>query len=383
MTIPSPLRFGEDFELDRRAYQLRRAGIPLRLERIPMEILLLLVERRGELVTRADIAGRVWGQDADVDLDNNINGAIRKIRQILRDEAEKPRFLETVTGQGYRFIAPVHEAAPSPAGSPGTAPSVGPATRPRRRGVGIAAIALVLALAIVGGVLWGRRRGSPPITGRVMLAVLPFQNLTGDARQEYLSDGFTEEMIARLGSGEPGRLAVVAPASVMRYKTVQAPLDRIERELGAQYVLAGSVRRDGDRVRVAARLIRADDQTAVWAREYDRTMRDLLDIQAEIAGAIADEIRTRLGSPQPAEEGAPRRPAPAADAYDLYLKGQYFLSQRTAPDIENLHPLLYERSKNRVRILQQASYAIVQRWCKLNRADPIAFVIHWSSREDQ
>ncbi len=330
MTVPSPLRFGEDFELDRKAYQLRRADAPVKLERIPMEILLLLVERRGELVTRDDIAERVWGRDADVDLDNSINGAIRKIRQALRDDVERPQCLETVTGRGYRFIAPVRGAEPVSAESaaPGS-----PSSR-RRSAAWIAAGVLVLAAVIAGVVLWGRAPGARPLDGRVMLAVLPFRNLTGDPQQEYFSDGFTEELIARLGTAEPGRLGVLAPASVMRYKAGQEALDRIERELGAQYVLAGSVRREGDRVRVSAQLIRAGDQTEVWAREYDRTVRDLLDIQGEIAGAITDEIQARLGGAGPAVDGARSRP-PSVEAYDLYLRGQYAFSKRTVADLES------------------------------------------------
>lgn len=327
MTVPPLVRFGEDFELDRRAYQLRRADAPIKLERIPMEILLLLVERRGELVTRGDIAGRVWGRDADVDLDNNINGAIRKIRQALRDDVERPRCLETVTGRGYRFIAPLREAEPvsaEPVAEP-TAP-LRPRSRPWRSGAGIAAGVVLLAAVIVGVVLWSSR-SAPPAAGRIMLAVLPFRNLTGDPQQEYFSDGFTDEMIARLGTGEPERLGVIAPASVMRYKTGQEPLDRIERELGVQYVLAGSVRRDGDRVRVTAQLIRIRDQTELWAREYDRTVQDLLDIQGEVAGAIAEEIQTRLGATQPSAK-APSRLAPPFEAYDAYLRGQYYLNAR-------------------------------------------------------
>ncbi len=332
MTTPPPVRFGEDFELDRRAYQLRRADAPIKLERIPMEILLLLVERRGELVTREDIAGRVWGRDADVDLDNNINGAIRKIRQALRDDVERPRFLETVTGRGYRFIAPLRDVEPVSAG-PAVEPTapIQPPSRPWRRRAGIAAGVVVLAAVIAGIVLWGGLRSAPPATGRVMLAVLPFRNLTGDPRQEYFSDGFTDEMIARLGAGEPERLGVIAPASVMRYKGGQEPLERIERELGVQYVLAGSIRRDSDRVRVTAQLIRVRDQTEVWAHEYDRTVQDLLDIQGEVAGAIAAEIETRLGATQPAAKPPPRL-APPFEAYDAYLRGVHALDAR---DLEN------------------------------------------------
>jgi len=163
-----------------------------------------------------------------------------------------------------------------------------------------------------------------------MLAVLPFQNLTGDAGQDYFSDGLTEEMIAQVGNLDPQHLRVIARTSVMRYKNSETPLDRVARELGVQYVIEGSVRRDADNVRIAAQLIQAKDQTHVWARQYDRRLTGLLTLQDEIAREIADEILLTLeghshaASPRPAV--APRE----YEAYDLYLRGQYFFNERTA-----------------------------------------------------
>jgi TolB-like protein len=163
-----------------------------------------------------------------------------------------------------------------------------------------------------------------------MLAVLPFQNLTGDAGQDYFSDGLTEEMITQLGNLDPQHLRVIARTSVMRYKNSETPLDRVARELGVQYVIEGSVRRDADNVRIAAQLIQARDQTHVWARQYDRRVTGLLTLQGEIAREIADEIQLTLeghshaASPRPAV--APRE----YEAYDLYLRGQYFFNERTA-----------------------------------------------------
>ena len=167
-----------------------------------------------------------------------------------------------------------------------------------------------------------------------MVAVLPFANLTGGARQEYFSDGLTEEMITQLGERDPAHLGVIARTSVMHYKTDRAPLDRIARELGVQYVLEGSVRRDASHVRVTAQLIRAADQTQLWARQYDRRPADLLALQGEIAQAIASEIQASLGRPAVAAAGDSVPSAHAFAAYDLYLKGEYALNTRSVPDIE-------------------------------------------------
>jgi TolB-like protein/DNA-binding winged helix-turn-helix (wHTH) protein/tetratricopeptide (TPR) repeat protein len=340
-------------ELDRAAYQLRRSGRAVKLERIPLEILLLLTERPGQLVTREQIAERIWGQDASLDVHNSINGAIRKIRQALRDDPEQPRFIETITGRGYRFAAPVlgPTAAPianaptaiAPAsGAPADAPAkepqgapaqpVEPVPRSRRSHSTLwfaGAVALPLLLAVL---VWSWNRRPDPPAGKVMLAVLPFQNLTGDEGQEYLSDGLTEEMITQVGNRDPTGLGVIARASVMHFKDTKKPPEQIGRELGAQYLLLGSVRRDASTVRVAAELIRARDHARLWAHQYDRQLSGLLTLQDEVAGEITDAIQSSLGTPAPAK-AAEAETAPAPDAYDLYLRGQYHLNKRTDADI--------------------------------------------------
>lgn len=208
------LRFGDELELDRSAYQLRRAGHPVKLERIPLEILLLLTERPGQLVTREQIAERVWGMDAALDVDNSINGAVRKIRHALKDDPEQPRFIQTITGRGYRFVAPVL-GSPDPVAEPAkatptepvTSPHAGVLRRPLRASLWLGG-GLALALA-VAGLVWAREWTSDRTSGRAMLAVLPFQNLTGDDRQGYFSDGLTEEMIAQIGNRAPAQLGVI------------------------------------------------------------------------------------------------------------------------------------------------------------------------------
>jgi TolB-like protein/DNA-binding winged helix-turn-helix (wHTH) protein/Tfp pilus assembly protein PilF len=341
--IRDTIQFGEDFKFDLQTYRLTRDGRVLKLERIPTEILLFLIEQKGLLVTREQIAERIWGKDVFLDTDNSINGAIRKIRQVLKDDPEQPRFIQTITGKGYRFIALVGEAegqgeADARILPPGveTPVPLPPKRHPRSKSSLIFAAGLVvLLLAAVGLYLGGRFRTQPQPSGeRLMLAVLPFQNLTGDAGQDYFTDGMTEEMISQLGNLDPQHMGVIARTSVMHYKNSSTPLDQIGRELGVQYVIEGSIRRDADKVRITAQLIQMRDQTHLWAREYDRELRDLLAVQGEIAQEVADEIQLTLGDHKSAAVPAAALSPRSYDAYDLYLKGQYFLNKRTAADLE-------------------------------------------------
>jgi len=355
--IPKTIKIGEDFELDAESYTLSRAGRVLKLERIPMDILLLLVRQWGQLVDRDQIAEKVWGKGVFLDTDNSINIAISKIRQTLKDDPEEPRFIQTIPGRGYRFIAPVETgaaiereeavAAPAQQVAENRQPALAEPTADKsfnRRW--LLAIALAAVLIAVAGIGMQWRRSSAPssvrsnaASGRAVLAVLPFANLTGDASQDYFSDGLTEEMISRLGNLDPARLAVIARTSVMHYKGSQASLDQIGRELGVEYVVEGSVRRDANNVRITAQLIRTRDQTHIWARQYDRELRSLLALQAEIATEIADEVQLTLSNSKPGDSKPAAAPEAALspqnyDAYDLYLKGQYFFNKRTVEGLE-------------------------------------------------
>ena len=311
--------------------------------------MLLLIEDHGELVTREQIIQRIWGEGIFLDTDNSINGAIRKIRQVLKDDSENPRFIQTVTGRGYRFIAAIVQPAPparedSPAdrpapadSSPDAAPQPPPIRKPAAwRLASLIGIAVVL-IAALGAYLYNLRSRAPvpgpPV--RSMLAVLPFENLTGDPEQEYFSDGLTEEMISQLGNLDPSHLGVIARTSVMHYKHSDEPLDRIGRELGIQYALEGSVRRDSNRVRVTAQLIQIKDQSHIWARQYDRDLSNLLALQAEIAQEIAAQIQLTLGDQRRIEAARQSSLGPQAyEAYDLYLKGRFFWNKRTAPGLQ-------------------------------------------------
>ena len=278
-------RFGH-FELDVAAYELRRNGRPIRLERQPMDVLIMLVERRGLLVSREDIVDRLWGKDVFVDVETGVHTAIRKIRQALRDSREEPVFVETVTGKGYRFIAEVEAISAAP--DPGL-----------------------------------------PLSSRVTLAVLPFEDFSGDGDREYLADGLAEETIASVGQIDPEHVSVIGRTSIMVYKRTTKSLAEIGRELGAHYLLESSLRAEGGRLRVTSKLIRARDQVQVWSAVYDREPSSMLELQRELSAAIAEQVRFRL-SPNRLS-GLVRRQTHNADAYDSYLRGRYFENRRS-PD---------------------------------------------------
>ena len=366
---PDTFRFG-DFELDVGAYELRRNGRPVRIERQPMDLLLLLVERRRQLVLRSEIVDRLWGKDVFVDVEMGVHTAIRKVRQALRDSPDAPRFVETVSGKGYRFIAPVevHGAPDADAGLTKAQPAaaalsvtdapieiaiVAGLTRPVDGGDAVASIAAaavadpavdddaappraafqlrrglafgLLALGLLVGVLiWA---WTPPRASPLTLAVLPFANLTGDPARDYLAEGLAEEIATSLGQIDPEQMGVVARSSTMRYKTTTKSAAEIGRELAADYLVESSLRAEDSRLRVTSTLVRVRDQVQVWSQSYDREPMSLLGLQLELSTAITEQIRLRL-SPGRLETLA-RRQTQSPDAYDLYLRGRNYQNQRT------------------------------------------------------
>jgi TolB-like protein/DNA-binding winged helix-turn-helix (wHTH) protein/Flp pilus assembly protein TadD len=368
-------RFG-DFTVDSEQKVLLRNGVPLPLAPKVFDTLLILVEDGGggRIVAKDVLMNRLW-PDTFVE-EANLTFNIQQLRKALHDDARHPRFIETVARRGYRFIAPLEEpvdgnVASNPIGPARVraadsqliigdeefksdvslaksteiksqeAEKLDRALKPRtgadtlrtsRRRTLLATTAVVAILAAVGWLLLRQRSAArpQPEPGRLMLAVLPFQNLTGDASQDYFSDGLTEEMITQLGNLDPDRLGVIARTSVMHYKNNQESLDQIGRALGVQYVLEGSVRRESDRVRITTQLIQMKDQTHVWSREYDRELVHVLSLQAEIAREVTDELHRTLGGSTSTEPSSQTSPAPRSyEAYDLYLKGQYFFNQRS------------------------------------------------------
>jgi TolB-like protein/DNA-binding winged helix-turn-helix (wHTH) protein/Flp pilus assembly protein TadD len=348
-------RFG-DFVLDVAAYDLRRTGRRVRLERQPMDLLILLIGRRGQLVSRSQIVDALWGQDVFVDVENGVNTAIRKLRQALRDSPDAPTFIETVPGKGYRFISPVDvlpDVAPSPplAAAPTPSVSVDVETVPTRAGTAAAGAsvavpqavaidraagrdvrtrfavgALVTLAALAVMVLWGWKRPAESGT-RVTIAVLPFDNLNRDAETDYLANGLTEDTIVSLGRIDPERVSVIGRTSMIAYRGTSKSLAEIGRELGTDYLVESSLRTEGSHLRITARLIRVRDQLQVWSDSFDSNTSSILGLQQEISSAIAEQVRTRL-SPE-RQRALARRHTQNADAYNFFLHGRYFLSQRT------------------------------------------------------
>jgi TolB-like protein/DNA-binding winged helix-turn-helix (wHTH) protein/Tfp pilus assembly protein PilF len=313
----------ENIELDLSSYQVRRNGSVIKLERIPMELLILLAGRNGQLVSREEIIEKLWGKDVFVDSEHGVNTAIRKIRNVLQDDPENPRFIETVVGKGYRFVAPL-TTPPEERVSPVT--SAGYRSHFKRFVLlGAWVLAALSVGAYVGVRYFWPGRAAP--SGRTMLAVLPFENLTGDPHQDYFSDGLTEEMITQLGRLDPRQLGVIARTSAMSYKHSSKAVDQIGRELGVNYILEGSARREAGRVRITAQLIQVRDQSHVWAAEYDREMPSVLQLQSEVADAIGNEVRLKLAPAQRAHLANPQAVNP--EAYEAYLKGRYFIEKWT------------------------------------------------------
>jgi len=325
------LRFG-DFELATTGFELRRHGRPVHLGRQPMDVLLLLVARRGQLVSRAEIIDRLWGKDVFVDVDTGVNTAISKIRQALHDSAEAPIFVETVPGRGYRFVAKIEDGQPAPAPPENLPPPLVTAAPGRASRVGLAiVVALVIAAAAAGA--WIYRRGSAP--DRVSMAVLPFVNLGDNPEHQYLADGFTDETAASLAQIDPEHLSV--KGRTLRYKGTAKSVAEIGRELVVDYLLDSSILMEGTRVRVTTRLIRVRDEEHVWSHSYEREPTSFIAFQQELSTAIAEQIRLRL--PADRVTGIGHRQTRNPEAYDAYLRGRHFQNLRTPENTARAIPI--------------------------------------------
>jgi len=278
---PHEVRFAA-FAVDLQAGELRKHGVKIRLQEQPFQMLSVLLERPGEVVTREELRERLWSGNTFVDFEHSLATAVKKLRRALGDSAAHSQFIETLPRRGYRFVATL-EAEP---------------------------------------------RAAKPI-----LAVLPFANLTGNAGQEYFSDGMTEEMIARLGRLYPQRLGVIARASAIRYKNTDKDIDQIGRELGADYVLEGSVRRAGKRVRITAELIQVKDRTHLWADSFEGDRANLVAVHSEIARHVARSLQIEL---RPAKHAAMAGASTTnQEAHGAFLKGRYCLNKGTAEGVKN------------------------------------------------
>ncbi len=348
MESPPPnsvVRFGT-YEVSLQSGEVRKAGLRIRVQQQPMKLLEMLLEHPGEVVTREELRSRVWPNESFGDFDQALNIAIGKLRSALGDSAENPRFIETLPKRGYRFIADVSvldaDARPKrpesvsgdrPAPEPGhILQGAGLAVAPKRRlwltGQVIVALAFVLSLSILS--VWLFRSRSPAPAGIRSLAVLPLENLSGDASQNYFADGMTDELITDLA--QISALRVISRTSVMVYKGARRPLPQIARELNVDAVVEGTVLRSGDQVRITAQLIEASTDKHLWSQSYEGELRDTLALQSRVASAIADQIRINL---TPREQAALKNVKVVnPEAYESYLKGRYFWNKRTADGLK-------------------------------------------------
>ncbi len=348
------MRFGV-FEADLRTFELRKFGNKINIQRQPFQVLAALLEKPGEVVTRQELQQKIWPGDTFVDFDLGLNKAITKLRAILDDDAANPRFIETVPRVGYRFLGAVvtapretapekNPAVPQEKSFPATSEAVSPIPSaenlppsPHSRRRWPIYVGSLLALIVAGSVLypvlhekWIESHGG---TGRQFnsIAVLPLENLSGDASQDYFADGITEELTTDLAKIPD--LRVSSRTSVMRFKNAHQALPEIAKELKVEAIVEGSVTRIGNKVRITAQLIDAGKDQHLWAESYDSEIRDILSVQNNLARAIAHEIRVNL-TPEQEQRMIPVSHVPPADAYEAYLKGRHYFLQWTDEGVQ-------------------------------------------------
>ena len=370
-------RFGQ-FALDSRKRTLSRADSPVSLTAKAFDVLLFLAHNPNRLVTKEELLKAVWG-DTFVE-EGNLTQYISLLRKALGDVSERDRLIVTIARKGYQFTADVTVAEAVDTArqaaikvstadrsladtQPGFADEAVPRAPRHRQNVAVVGASAVF-LVIVSVASW-RAFGSmtPPTSQQIMLAVLPFENLTGDPEKEYLADGLTEETISQLGRLDPERLGVIARTSVMGYKHKAERLDQIGRELSVQYVLENSLRKSGDQVRITSQLLRVKDQSHLWSHDYDYRAQDVLAVQEQVARAVAREIQLRFTAQREAELARSRPVNP--DAFDAYLQGYYFFQRNTDNDTD-MAAKYYERATQ-----LDPSYALA--WVGLSR------VRHWQA----
>lgn len=337
------VRFGV-FELDLRAGELRKHGVRTRLQDQPLLILQALLEHPGEVVTREELRSRIWPADTFVDFDHGLYSAMKRLRDALGDSADNPRFIETLSRRGYRFIAPV-DGALQPSQTPPQVVSeqpaaiepdkqVQPLTRIRKIGFAtVAAVSGFLALLVIFNISGIRDWLSGRASARSLrsLAVLPLANLSSDPAQDYFADEMTEELITQIS--KLGDLKVISRTSVMQYKGTRKPLPQIALELGVNAIVEGAVQLSGNRVRITAQLVDADSDRHLWAEDYDRDLKDVLLLQSEVARDIAGKIDLEL-TPQQKQRLARQVHAVIPQAYEAYLLGRYYWNKRTADGLK-------------------------------------------------
>jgi TolB-like protein/DNA-binding winged helix-turn-helix (wHTH) protein len=366
-------RFGQ-FVLDPGRRTLSRADSRISLTPKTFDVLLFLAQNPNRLVTKEELLQAVWG-DTVVE-EGNLAQYVWHLRKALGDDSENPQLIVTIARKGYQFtmdvIAADAGAVVKDQAVQGSAENSLANTESRIESRGDKAISrapkpLVKAAFLVASIFilvaatyasWRHFAGVTPSSQKVMLAVLPFQNLTGNANQEYLADGLTEEMISQLGRLNPEQLGVIGRTSVMRYKHSDERLDQIGRDLSVQYVLENSLRESGDHMRITAQLLQVKDQSQLWSRDYDYPVKDILNVEDDVAKAVAREIQLRL---TPQQQTALSRPHPVnPEAFEAYMQGYYFYERNTNKDAD-MATQYYERATQ-----LDPSYALA--WVGLSRA---------------
>jgi TolB-like protein/DNA-binding winged helix-turn-helix (wHTH) protein/Tfp pilus assembly protein PilF len=346
------VRFGV-FEVDLKACELRKHGFRIKLAEQPFQVLALLLERPGEIVTREELRDRLWPGDTFVDFDHGLNNAVMRVREVLLDSSEHPRYVETIPRRGYRFVAPVEETpvpqsvpgAPeleqsstglvSSASTPALSPPVSehPSWATSMRGWFTSHLTVVVAGLLVGlaallvFTIHARNDATnkASVPRSTSLVVLPLENLSGDKDQDFFADGMTDELIANLAKIRS--LHVISRSTAMTYKGTRKPLSEIARELNVDAVVEGTVMRVGSRVRITAELVQVSTDHHLWADTYESQMGDVLALQNRVSAAIVNEIRINL-TPEERERLA-KTPAVAPEAYENYLKGLYYWNKRS------------------------------------------------------
>ena len=301
------------FHVDLHAAQLRHNDSRTKLPEQPFQVLVALLERPGDVITREELRQRLWGSDTFVDFEQGLNTAVKRLREALGDSAEKPQYIETVPRHGYRLMVPVERPDPTPSLADASA---------RRRKIWLAALA-VLVVAVAAGLVWRQwlRDSFRPVKIE-SLAILPLVNLSGNPDEEYFADGMTEQLITELG--KVSALRVISRQSVMRYKGTNKPVSQIARELHVDAVVEGSAMRAGDKVRITAQLVLANPERHLWSESYERNLRDVMTLQREVAQAIVHEIKLTL-TPQGQQSLVNPRPV-SPEAYEAFSRAAITLT---------------------------------------------------------
>jgi TolB-like protein/DNA-binding winged helix-turn-helix (wHTH) protein len=327
------LQFGV-FELDLRQAELRKQGVKIKLQDQPLKVLQLLLQNRGQIVTREQLRTHIWPSNTFVEFDHGLYSAMARVREALGDSPESPCYIETVARRGYRFIAPVSSSGNAAVVAERQAPAAKHWPLSRKAALSVFAgllggtllLGIALGLNIANSRQWLHWRTNPPVHS---VAVLPLENLSGDPQQDYFADAMTDELITDLA--QSGDLRVISRTSAMQYKGVRKPLRQIGKELSVDAVLEGSIVRAGQRVRITAQLIDIGSDQHLWAQSYERDLGDVLILQSEMAHAIAEEIRPRISPNHKSQQAKRHRIDP--DEQELYLRARYHLDKGDEAEI--------------------------------------------------